>query len=227
MVSPSPPVFTTILATSIHDMKNSLSLVLNTLDDYLLEHAEQHSQEQLGYLQYESRRINNKLIQLLVFYKMEQTGLRPNIEEYSIYEQLEELLLQEQSLLKVRKIEVEITCDEDLMWYFDRDLIMGVLGNALHNAIRHANSRLLISASVRKRDLKIQINDDGAGFPASVLTSTTTPGHGVNFTDGNTGLGLYFCTLIAGLHKHRSRTGRISLSNDGPLGGGCFSLVLP
>ncbi len=104
---------------------------------------------------------------------------------------------------------------------------MGVLGNALHNAIRHADSRLLLGASVCAGELQIRINDDGEGFPATVLASTTSSGHGVNFTDSNTGLGLYFCTLIAGLHSHRGRTGGICLSNGGPLGGGCFSLVLP
>jgi len=227
VLTTSAPGFSTILAATIHDMKNAISLVLYSLDDYIQEQENLQSQERLGHLQYEARRINNKLIQLLVFYKMEQTKLCAHIDEHNVYDNLVELLLQEQSELKIRHISAEVVCDENLMWYFDRELISGLLGNALHNAIRHTDGRLLISATVSDEQLQIQINDDGDGFSSVILDSRAPSGHGVSFSHGNTGLGLYFCSLIAGLHKRNERAGYVNIDNGGPLGGGCFSLTLP
>ena len=49
----------------------------------------------------------------------------------------------------------------------------------------------------------------------------------VNFISNSSGLGLYFSSEVAKMHKHRQRSGSIALENGGTLGGGCFILRLP
>jgi hypothetical protein len=53
--------FSDILASIIHDMKNSLGMVINTLDEFASENNFQENSK-LATLQHESKRLNNNLI---------------------------------------------------------------------------------------------------------------------------------------------------------------------
>lgn len=209
--------FNSLIASSIHDMKNSLSLIIHALDERAQE----------AHLQCEAKRLNSKLIQLLCFYKMDKAMLSANREEWCVYDLLTELLLQETPLLEARDIEGELHCDEGLAWVFDRELVSGALGNALNNAIRHARHRLVLAAHCEGGELIISIQDDGDGFPVGMLENIASHRQNVSFSHGNTGLGLYFSHTIASMHRRDGRTGRVCLSNPGETGGACFSLILP
>ncbi|MET0044445.1 MAG: sensor histidine kinase, partial [Candidatus Thiodiazotropha sp. 6PLUC3] len=62
--------FSDILASLIHDMKNSLGMVINTLDE-LAEEEKNHENPKFLTLQHESKRLNNNLIALLSLYKID------------------------------------------------------------------------------------------------------------------------------------------------------------
>jgi hypothetical protein len=49
----------------------------------------------------------------------------------------------------------------------------------------------------------------------------------VDFKTNSTGLGLYFSSEVAKMHRHRERRGALRLENGGQYGGGCFVLSLP
>jgi len=219
--------FTDLLASTIHDMKNSLGVVLNSLEEISATPGDGAERRQLRILQFEAKRISNKLIQLLSFYKMSHSGLCLNIDEHEVSDLLLESLLQERLVIETAGLNVELQANESLTWTLDRELIMGVLGNAINNAVRHAGSQLLLMAQEEGAMLRLTVNDDGAGFPQELLSNTRRGAHGVNFTSGNTGLGLSFSAMIAELHCHGGRYGSIELSNGGPLGGACFVLTLP
>jgi len=223
--------FIAILASAIHDMKNSLGFVLNSLDEFIDEANEAQSPERLVRVQYEAKRVNNNLVRLLALYKMQCLGVSANVDEHDVGDFLEECMLQDKPITDAKGIKVGIDCFEGLMGYFDDDLMMGVLGNAVTNAIRYTQNELIITAEEIDGYLKISVNDDGTGFPESMLSSgeseSSGAGHGVSFSSGNTGLGLYFSSLVAALHKNKGRTGYIDFSNGNALSGGCFSIYLP
>lgn len=216
-----------MLASTIHDVKNSLVVVLGSLDELIRSAGELLPAEQIGKLQFEARCVNNNLVQLLALYKMENQGLPVNIEEYPVGDFIEEVLMPEKFVLKAKNIMLDLNCAEDIVWYFDRDLVSGVLRNALNNALRYAKRSVSISAEERDGYLMLSVNDDGEGFPEKMLADRRLQGHGVDFSSGNTGLGLYFTDRVAELHKNRGRTGSVELSNGNTLGGGCFTLKLP
>ena len=219
--------FSTIIASTIHDVKNSLNIVLNSLDEVVQAAGDALPTEQVGKLQHEARRVNNNLVKLLTLYKMENKGLAANIDEYPVREFLEETLISEQPTLSARNIKLTVACDDGLIGYFDRELIAGVLGNAINNAIRYAKSAVCISAEERDAYLALSVNDDGSGFPEGMLNQSGPQGHGVSFSSGNTGLGLYFSAKVAEMHKNKNKHGSIELSNGHALGGGCFTIILP
>ena len=216
--------FGSLIASTLHDMKNSLTIVLDSLEACIPD-MEAGGHQRLGQLQVEAKRLNGKMIQLLSFYRMDKAMLSANLAEWNVHDVLLELLLQETPLLESRDIEGELLCGEDLVWVFDRELVTGVLGNAINNAIRHARRQLTLEARCEDGCLVITVQDDGPGYPERMLESTAAAG--VSFASGNTGLGLYFSRTIATMHRRNGQTGHIRLANRDEEGGARFSLHLP
>lgn len=221
--------FEDILASTAHDMKNSLGMLLNTLDEVTDNCLHQNCSSSVLFpqLQYEVKRVNNDLIQLLTLYKMGNAQFFINISHQMLYDFIEENILYNKALLDAKGVEVELECPEDLFFFFDRDLISGVLNNVLNNAFRYAGDRLRISAQKEDDYLAIRIEDNGKGFPEHMLSSAPGEKKEVSFRTGSTGLGLYFASIVAGSHKNRGREGFVTTTNGGKYHGGCFTIYLP
>lgn len=109
--------------------------------------------------------------------------------------------------------------------FFDDVLIRMALANALHNACRHAASRVRFVAYEQSDMLVMEISDDGPGYPAHVLeTAGKLP---VAASAAGTGLGLYLANRIAGLHCLKDRCGHIELANGESGRGARFRMYLP
>ena len=135
--------FSDILASTIHDMKNSLSMVINTLEELSSENRGQED-KRLSTLQHESKRLSNNLIALLSLYKIEEGRLSANIEEISVADFLEEVVIDNRTLAGARDVALDYACDDMLVGYFDEWLIRGVLNNLIGNSLRYTSSRILI-----------------------------------------------------------------------------------
>lgn len=220
--------FSTILAGCIHDMKNSLSILLNKIDEISPAIQDDQNKTELEQLQYQGRRINNHLMQLLVLYRINQTQYFANINEACIKDFLDDMLDPYLPMFAQKDIAVSVCCDADLYWHIDSDLMRGVLANILNNLYIYANANVEIRAWEENQAFILQIRDDGPGYPDDMfLPSTRAPQKRFNFKSSNTGLGLYFSEVAAEMHQHQGRKGYITTRNDGINGGGCFAIVLP
>ncbi len=221
--------FSFVLASSVHDMKNSVGMLLNTLADVMEQYPPQNESHAKSYtvLEYEAARINSELIQLLSLYRLDHDYIRVNIDEYFVADLLNEQVARNHELLRMKKIELVVDCDEFLMGYFDGDLVSGVLNNILVNCARYSKEKLKLSALQTPEGLCISIEDDGPGYPEDMLNASTFAEHRTNFANGRPHLGLIFANKVALMHKNKSRQGYMSLSNESSLGGGCFKLFLP
>ncbi|MBI5632732.1 MAG: HAMP domain-containing histidine kinase [Nitrospirae bacterium] len=221
--------FPAFLASIAHDMKNSLGMLINTTEDIIGNCSEKDcpSHPLLSKLQYEAKRVNNNLIQLLALYKMDKDQFTPNIEYHSVSEFLEDVTLQNKPLLEFKGISIETDCSNDLTGFFDRELVAGVINNVMNNAYRYAHDRIWITAQEEDGYLVIRIRDNGEGYPEHMITEGGAGAKGVSFTTGSTGLGLYFASIVAALHRNKEREGYIRTSNCDINGGGCFSICLP
>lgn len=221
--------FAFVLASSVHDMKNSLGMLLNTLASMMEQSPSMNEEQAKTYatLEYEAARINSELIQLLSLYRMQHEHLLVQIDEHHIIEIVEEQLARNELLFKTRNIQVTVNCAENLTWYVDGELLGGVLNNILVNCARYCRERLDISVLMDEGMLRISIADDGNGYPASMLAAPQQVNAGVSFSSGSTNLGLLFAHKVAALHRSKDKQGLIKLANNGELGGGVFSLFLP
>lgn len=221
--------FSMVIASTVHDMKNSLSTLSQSHNRWLAQLSdEQRDTPEHGVIEYEFARLNGMLVQLLGLYKLDvnQLPLRPDYHEMDDF--IEGQLAHHQEVLSTRGIVA--TCEVDPLiplGFFDRELIGTVVANIIVNAIRYARQTIAIRIDEVDGQLCIVINDDGPGYPASMIEMQADYALGINQGSGSTGLGLYFAARIAEQHQRNGVHGRIELANGGALGGGVFSIFLP
>ncbi|TWI45348.1 histidine kinase/DNA gyrase B/HSP90-like ATPase [Pseudoduganella flava] len=247
----SPELFV-FLASTVHDMKNSISVLGGTLEN-LLDQANAQaavqanlqanaqgqqppaqpvvndmSYPQLAHMLYQTRRLSDNLMQLLALYKEVGKPTYPfDPNTVPLSELVHQVASQARVLLVSKQITLEADFPPDLLWTLDEDLVIGVLAHAINNAVRYTRDRIRLVIAERDGMLEFRVEDNGMGFPPSMLEAGAVVGQGVNFLTNSSGLGLFFASEVAKMHKRRQRAGSIRLENGGPLGGGCFVLVLP
>lgn len=220
--------FSFVLASSVHDMKNSLGMLLSTIAQLSEQSPAKTEQEKNIYatLEYEAARINNELIHLLSLYRMQEQRMLVQIDHHYLAEIIDEQLARNSVLFKTRGITVNVNCPEDLHWYCDAELIGGVINATLVNAARYSREIVELSVTYDGEYLHLSVKDDGKGYTEKMLTAPLNEQAGVSFSTGSTNLGLVFASKVAALHRSGSKEGRIQLSNAEE-GGGIFSLYLP
>ena len=224
----SSPDISVFLASSVHDMKNSISILIGSMEKILVgSDPERPEFREMTHMMYETKRINSNLIQLLTLYKLGNHLYPFSPEDWVLEDFVEETVSQHQPLLGFRGIQFEAVVESDLVWPFDGDLVGGVIGHALNNAIHYTRSKVRLVVRQSEAGLEMRVEDDGSGYPQKMLDEGAAVMQGVDFQGGSTGLGLYFSAMAARLHRNRGRHGAIRLENGGAWGGGCFVLTLP
>lgn len=140
--------FAAVLASSVHDLKNSVGMLLNALSDVAtdLPPGQGELRDRFNQLQYETMRVSGDLIQLLAVYKIDHGRYALNLAHHDVADFLDESLLQYDPLLQRRGISMRVECPQGLRWFFDSHLVAGVINNVIHNASRYTRDMLLVRA---------------------------------------------------------------------------------
>lgn len=221
--------FSDHMASSIHDMKNSLMLQIHALESVagqLQGKGDPDSAQQMAGIVHEANRMNSNLIQLLALYKFDKAIYPMDEQEHCLLDLIEEAISQGKSSMAYKGVRVEMQCDADLFWYVDRDLITGILINALNNAYNYTKDCVRVIARIQDGWLELRVEDNGSGYPERMLVNGLAP-QGVRFASGSTGLGFHFAARAARMHRNGGRQGALTIENGGSLGGGCFVVHLP
>lgn len=221
--------FSMVLASSVHDMKNSVGMLMASLDQLMVSMPpkEEYQEQQYSTLQYEASRINSELVQLLTIYRMQNDFLPVRIDEHYVIDIFEEQIARNQALLDLRNVHLDVKCDDTLSGYFDSDLVSSVIHNTLVNAIRYTSNKIELKACYENEMLIFSIADNGKGFPSRMLEQPSIGVENAEVSKGDTHLGLFFAEKIAKMHSDKNRHGYIKLSNKSDLGGGVFELFIP
>lgn len=223
--------FTDLMASSMHDMKNSVNVQVHALEQMAQDakaRGDLATCNSLVGVMAQAHRVNANLIQLLSLYKFGKSTYPLDIRELSVAELINEAVLHIRSVLAFKGIRLTVDCPAQLDWYFDRDLMTGVLLNALNNACHYTRDNIRVAADVADGQLTLRLEDNGPGYPASMLSHDAVAApKGVNFFNGSTGLGFYFSAQVAHLHQNQGRHGTLRIENGGVYGGGCFVVTLP
>ncbi len=208
----------TVLATAVHEVKNMMGELSLNLDEY----HRRHPDAEMARMRALSRKLQDRLIQILILQNEGGNNLRVNAEAINPEELLDEVAADARLMLPEGMVlESDSRVGDVPFWFIDRYLVSQVLMNALHNAFKFANSRVVLGCREEADGLLFTVRDDGAGYPDQPgFRPDALP---QEMKDGNsrkgTGLGLRFNERIAVAHG-----GKISRSNDA---GACFALWLP
>lgn len=209
----------TVLALNIHEIKNLMALLMLKLD------AIKSANNEVGDARMLCHRVNDCMEQMLLLFNLQTERLTPSIEAHSPASFIEEFV-QNALVLAGGKIVIDMNvASAPEYWFFDRDLIEMAMLNAVHNALRYADKRIVISAVLRDDELVLMVEDDGVGFPQAVLDDPV--GSLTNQHYEEMGLGLFFAEIIAKAHVNKDRQGKLLLHNTGQNRGGVFALQLP
>lgn len=225
------------LASTAHDMKNSISVLSGTLERLLVDGAAQTGAAspqmvQMAQMLYQTRRLNNNLMQLLALYKRVGTSDYPfDVQPIEAGQLVEQVVALGRVLLDAKGIVLDVALEPGLIWHLDEDLIVGVVAHAVNNAVHYTRDRIRLALGTVDGLLEIRVEDNGAGYPQALLAAgaagLSQVASGIDFRSNSAGLGLYFSREVARMHRHRGREGSVRLENGGALGGGCFILSLP
>lgn len=218
--------FPAILASSVHDIKNSLT-TLRVLIGQLENTHQDPKPTEFKQLEFETNRMNNSLMQLLTLYKIDLSQFNLTIDEHSAADIVEDVAAQQSTLLSLGNIQLITQCDDDLLCYCDNTLISNALCTLVNNAQRYCKSKILLSVSQEDDYIVFCIEDDGKGYPENLMPSDHKQLPRIDLANGNTGLGLFFTETIAQLHVKGSNRGFIATDNHSQLGGARFKLYLP
>lgn len=107
---------------------------------------------------------------------------------------------------------------------FDRRLMTRAVQNIVSNAVQHARTQILVSATEADSTFTLTIDDDGPGIPLTEREAIFAPFHRLDTSRsrdlGGYGLGLAIVKRICELHQ------AIVNIDDAPLGGARFRIVL-
>lgn len=198
-------------AAVIHDVKNQLAELALRLE------KRGDAQPEMDIALDAARRLS----EMLMLHREASDLLVVNTDAANPGDMLGILAAEYRALFPEREIEVDATAAPDFV-FLDDALVRMALGNALHNACRHARKHVRLRAAMEGEMAMFEIADDGPGFDETQLTSQGR-GPEVCKTQG-TGLGLYLASRIAALHRLEGRSGRIELLNAD---GAVFRLLLP
>ncbi|HRP96501.1 MAG TPA: HAMP domain-containing sensor histidine kinase [Rhodocyclaceae bacterium] len=223
------PDLTMFLASSVHDMKNSISMMIGTLQEIVGKaDPESHPHyRDMAHMLYETQRINGNLIQLLTLYKFDNDLYPFSPDSVALADFVREAQSHVQTLLDSKQIAFEADLAPDLYGEFDQDLVTGVIVHAMNNAANYTRDRIRLAVAEIDGELEFRVEDNGRGFPKAMIEEGAAAMRGTDFGTGSTGLGLYFSAVVAKMHRNRNQRGSIRLENGGRLGGGCFVLRLP
>lgn len=218
--------FPALLASSVHDIKNSLT-TLRVLIDRIKNTCQESNQHEFKELEFETNRMNNSLMQLLTLYKLDLAQFSLTIDEHSAAEIVEDVVAQQSTLLSLSNVQLNTECDSDLRCYCDSNLISSALCTLVNNAQRYCLSKLFLSVTQEDDYIVFCIEDDGKGYPENLISSDHKQLLQVDQSSGNTGLGLFFVGTIAQLHVQADKRGFIATDNNSRFGGARFKLYLP
>lgn len=221
--------FSSVLAAAVHDMKNSLFLLIQSIEalSHALPAENSLAQEQVANVHYEASRLNTNLVQILSLYRAELESLPITVDECFVFDLVQDVLGSNTLYIKQKDIAIEVAIDSELNWYLDEELIYLLLNDAIINAMRYGTSKIKVSAIPEDTHLTLKVEDDGRGYPDDMLNKSHEHLADFELSQGRTGLGLFFAKLIAKAHSQGENKGTIALSNGGVYGGSVFEVKIP
>ena len=117
--------FSTVLASAVHDMKNSLCLLQQSIEDLGANLSNENfaAREHLASALYEAARLNTGLVQLLSLYRAEMENLPINVDECYVEDWLTSCWPTTRVMWHTSKWTLDVEQETQGGWFLDADLV--------------------------------------------------------------------------------------------------------
>jgi two-component system, OmpR family, sensor histidine kinase KdpD len=217
-----------LLSAVSHDFRTPLASIIASAGSLLQNDvgwSEEERREFAQAIEDEAMRMNRLVGNLLDLSRIEAGSLKPDKGWYDLGSLVEEVVGRLKFLAANRRMLVEVP-DNLPPLNFDYVEIDQVISNLIENAIKHTrqDSQITISASMGPNDVRVEVEDSGAGLPTDAIGRVfepfyRAPSEGAHTTGA--GLGLAVAKGLVEAHG-----GRIWAENRRE-GGARFIFTLP
>jgi len=201
-----------------HELRTPVARMRFSLD-MLADSDNEHDRERyIANMNVDMEELDSLLHELLTYARLDQGGNVVNVQD----ELLDEWLLNTMQSLKPLSGSVVLNweCDSQLhgaVARFDAVLMNRLLSNLVQNAIRHANTQVLVQLSALGEQIILCVDDDGVGIPEQererLFEAFATQDSSRNKATQGFGLGLAIVKRIIQAHQ-----GQVSIESA-PMGG--------
>lgn len=216
-----------LLAILSHDLRQPFSSII-MMSQGVLEDLEKHEQAGVFDQIHQSASVSLQTIDgLLYWMKLQTLGLAYTPNHVLVMESVEQALDYNRQLLSKRKINISFDADDSLFVNAQREMLLFVNRNLLHNAIKYSpnGGMILISVQEEDHDVIIRIADQGPGIPEDEIDFLFAKNKEHSFSPRNhngVGIALIICyDMIAEM------SGKIWVENNADGRGASFYYRLP
>ena len=224
MISESEKLYKTLFNSISHELRIPIAAIMGSSETLLEQQLPEPIQKELySEINIASIRLNRLVENLLNMSRLESGRITPHPDWCDIQDLANSVSESLKHELEPLKFSVFIPEDMPLI-FVDFGLMEQVLHNLILNATQNAPAGSLIQLKVLMDNLtlRIQVIDQGTGFPETELASVFDKFYrGKNAKAGGTGLGL---SIVKGFVE--AHNGSVSASN-GAKGGAVFTIKIP
>jgi len=197
---------TTFVSTVSHELRTPLTSIKEGICIVLDKTAGTINEDQQKYLEIASRnvdRLSRLINSVLDFQSLESGKMKFRMEENNINEVAREVLETMLPMAKKKNLSLVCQLDEKLpRAYFDKDKIIEVLTNLVHNAIKFTeNGSITIRSGKENNFIQVKVEDTGIGIKKEDMPTLFQEFMQLQKNLGGTGLGLSICKKTIEAHK--------------------------
>jgi signal transduction histidine kinase len=209
----------TFFQNASHELKTPLMTIQGYAEGIRDRVLNEEDQEKgLEMMVTEVSRLKKIINEMILLAKLESEQTESEQAEVNVQDLVRQVTARALPLVNERGIELHQEADPEAMLVIDGDKMLRALSNILFNGIRHAHSRVSITAEEKNRRLIFTIEDDGEGIPEDLLPHIFH--RFVKGKNGETGLGLAIARAII-----EQDGGKITVGSSVALGGAKFVIT--
>lgn len=219
-------LYNTILNSLSHELRTPISTIIAAADNLQVDAkklSEDNRNELVNQISGASLRLNQQVENLLNMSRLESGTLTLKANWCDMNELIHESVNHTKDIATQHTVKISVP-DDLPMCYVDGGLIGQVINNLLQNAFTYVEKggSIGINASVNDKGLRLQVEDDGNGFPENEKEKVFDKFYRLKSSNtGGTGLGLSIVKGYVEVHR-----GTITLSNKKG-GGALFTIEIP
>lgn len=190
-----------------HEIRTPLSLIKGPLE-YIIKTpvGEKERGEQLEVIDKNTNRLLELTNQLLDFRKTEKEGFKLNFVKTDIIDLIQSIYVRFEQTAKHRGITFDLKLpDEHFYADIDREAFTKIVSNLFGNAIKFAQSQIIVSFTTSNQNINLSVANDGSQIPEELKEKIFEPFFQIESDESGqvrsgTGLGLPLARSLASLH---------------------------